>query len=66
MPTASLQPYIRQAPEHQRLAYTGDTELAVILDAVITGGQLTIIDNHARAATPPRSTSTAATTRRSC
>jgi mannose-6-phosphate isomerase-like protein (cupin superfamily) len=48
MPTASLQPYIRQATEHQRLAYTGGAELAVILDAAITGGQLTVIDTHSR------------------
>ena len=47
-PTASLQPCIRQAGEHQRLAYTGGHELAVILDAAITGGQLTVIDTHAR------------------
>jgi quercetin dioxygenase-like cupin family protein len=47
-PAASLQPRIRQAGEHQRLAYTGGHELAVILDAAITGGQLTVIDTHAR------------------
>jgi quercetin dioxygenase-like cupin family protein len=44
----SLQPYVRQAGEHQRLAYTGGAELAVILDAAITGGQLAVIENHAR------------------
>jgi quercetin dioxygenase-like cupin family protein len=44
----SLQPYIRQANEHQWLAYTGGAELAVILDAGITGGQLTVIDTHSR------------------
>ena len=48
LPSVSLQPYIRQAGEHQRLAYTGGHELAVILDAAITGGQLTVIDTHAR------------------
>ena len=48
MPTASLQPYIRQATEHERLAYTGGAELAVILDAAITGGQLTVIESHSR------------------
>jgi quercetin dioxygenase-like cupin family protein len=48
VPSASLQPYIRQATEHQRLAYTGGAELAVILDAAITGGQLTVIDTHSR------------------
>ena len=47
-PAASLQPRIRQAGEHQRLAYTGGHELAVILDAASTGGQLTVIDTHAR------------------
>ncbi len=48
VPTASLQPYIRQAAGHQRLAYTGGAELAVILDAAITGGQLTVIESHSR------------------
>lgn len=48
IPSASLRPYVRQAGEHQRLAYTGGHELAVILDAAITGGQLTIIDTHTR------------------
>ncbi len=48
VPSPSLRPYIRQASEHQRLAYTGGHELAVILDAAITGGQLTVIDTHAR------------------
>jgi quercetin dioxygenase-like cupin family protein len=46
--SASLRPYIRQATEHQRLAYTGGAELAVILDAAITGGQLTVIESHSR------------------
>jgi hypothetical protein len=53
-------------PEYQRLAYTGGAELAVTLDAVITGGQLTIIDNDAPRGHASRSTSIAATTRRSC
>jgi quercetin dioxygenase-like cupin family protein len=48
LPTASLQPYIAQAGEHQRLAYTGGAELAIILDAAITGGQLTVIESHSR------------------
>ena len=48
IPSASLRPYVRQAGEHQRLAYTGGHELAVILDAAITGGQLTVIDTHTR------------------
>lgn len=48
VPTASLRPYVRQAGEHQRLAYTGGTELAVVLDGAITGGQLTVFDNHGR------------------
>jgi quercetin dioxygenase-like cupin family protein len=46
-PDASLQPYVRQATEHQRLAY-GGAELAVILDAAITGGQLSVFDTHSR------------------
>lgn len=46
MPRVSLQPYVRQAGEHERLAYTGGAELAVILDGAITGGQLTVFDNH--------------------
>jgi hypothetical protein len=47
-PGASLPPYIRQAGEHQWLAYLGGHDLAAILDAVMTGGQLTVIDVHAR------------------
>jgi hypothetical protein len=66
VPSASLQPYVRQAGEHQRLAYPGGAELAVILDAAITGGQLTVFDNHGRQAPAHRFISTAATTRRSC
>jgi quercetin dioxygenase-like cupin family protein len=45
---ASLAPYVRQAVEHQRLAYIGGHELAIVLDAANTGGQLTIIDVHTR------------------
>jgi quercetin dioxygenase-like cupin family protein len=48
LPGAALQPYIRQANEHQRLAYIGGGELAVILDAAITGGQLTVVEAHSR------------------
>jgi quercetin dioxygenase-like cupin family protein len=48
LPGASLQPYIAQASEHQRLAYIGGAELAIILDAAITAGQLTVIDTHSR------------------
>jgi quercetin dioxygenase-like cupin family protein len=44
----SVRPYVRQADEHQRLAYTGGAELAIILDAAITGGQLTVIEAHSR------------------
>ena len=44
----SPQPYIRQAGQHQRIAYTGGHELAVILDAAVTAGQLSVIDVHAR------------------
>jgi MFS family permease len=44
----SAAPYIRQVGEHQQLAYTGGAELAVILDAAITGGQLTVIESHSR------------------
>jgi len=44
----SLQPYIRQVGQHQRIAYTGGHELAVILDAAVTAGQLSVIDVHAR------------------
>lgn len=47
-PAASLQPYIAQAGEHQRLAYTGGHELAIILHAAINASQLTVIDAHAR------------------
>jgi quercetin dioxygenase-like cupin family protein len=47
-PATVLPPYIRQAAEHQRLAYTGGHELAVILDAAVTGGQLAVIEVPAR------------------
>ena len=43
----NLKPYIRQSGEHQRLDWIGNTELAVILDAVTTGGQLTIVEIRA-------------------
>jgi quercetin dioxygenase-like cupin family protein len=45
---ASSAPYISQAREHQRLAYTGGHELAILLDAGITAGQLTVVEVHAR------------------
>jgi hypothetical protein len=48
VPSSSLQPCIRQSGEHERLAYTGGAELAIILDAAITGGQLTVIESHSR------------------
>lgn len=48
LPGASLRPYIAQAGEHERLAYTGGGELAIILDAAITGGQLSVIEAHSR------------------
>jgi quercetin dioxygenase-like cupin family protein len=48
LPGASLQPYIRQGDEHQRLDWTGGQEMAVVLDSAVTGGQLTVIDVHAR------------------
>jgi quercetin dioxygenase-like cupin family protein len=47
-PKASLQPCIRQPSEHQRLAYTGGSEVAILLDAAITGGQLTVVDTYPR------------------
>lgn len=47
-PDLSLPPYIRQAAQHQRIAYTGGHELAVILDAAVTAGQFSVIDVHAR------------------
>jgi len=47
-PGASLQPYIRQVHEHQWLGWVGGREMAVILDFAVTGGQLTVIDVHAR------------------
>jgi quercetin dioxygenase-like cupin family protein len=46
LPAGPLPPYIRQAGEHQRLAYLGSSEFAVILDAAVTGGQLTVIQAH--------------------
>lgn len=43
-----LEPHIRQVREHQWLGWPGGREMAVILDAAITGGQLTVVDAHAR------------------
>jgi quercetin dioxygenase-like cupin family protein len=48
VPGVSLTPYISQAVDHQWLGYAGGDELAVILDAAITGGQLTVIEGHGR------------------
>src|SRR5947207_10413435 len=48
VPGASLQPYIRQAREHQWLGWAAGREMAVILDSAATGGQLTVIDAHTR------------------
>lgn len=47
VPGASQRPYFRQASEHQRLAWTGSQEMAVILDHAATAGQLTVIEVHA-------------------
>ena len=49
-PVVPCSPYVRG--EHQRLAYIGDAELAVILDAAITGGQLTVIEAIRESASP--------------
>lgn len=46
--SASTQPYIRQAQEHQWLGWPGGREMAVILDAAITAGQLSVVEVHAR------------------
>ena len=43
-----LQPYIRQSDEHQRIDWIGNMELAVILDAAITGGQVSIVEIRAQ------------------
>jgi len=43
-----LEPYVRQAKEHQWLGWASGREMAVVLDAAITGGQLTVVDVHAR------------------
>ncbi len=54
VPSAKLQPCIRQVGEHQRLVYAPAGapahagELSILLDAAITGGQLTVIDTHPR------------------
>jgi quercetin dioxygenase-like cupin family protein len=44
----SPQPYFGQASGHQRLAWTGGHEVAVLLDSAITAGQLTVIEVHTR------------------
>jgi quercetin dioxygenase-like cupin family protein len=43
-----LKPYISRSDEHQRLDWIGNMELAVILDAAATGGQLTIVEITAK------------------
>jgi len=48
VPGAWLPPYIRQMGEHQRLAWTGGQEMAIILDSAVTGGQLSVVEVHAR------------------
>ncbi len=49
MPIAgeSLDPYVRQHGEHQRLDWIGQMELTVILDGPATGGQLTVLEGRA-------------------
>lgn len=46
--TGSLMPYIGHASDHERLAYSSGAEVAIMLDATLTGGQLTVIDTHSR------------------
>jgi len=48
VPGVRLSPYIRQGDEHQRLDWLGSMELAVILDAAATGGQLTVVEARAK------------------
>lgn len=43
----SLDPYISQHAEHQRLEWIGQMELSVILDGAATGGQLTVVEAKA-------------------
>src|SRR6266545_4958441 len=47
-PDVSLPPYIRQAGEHQRLAYTGGHELAVVLDVHARRGDASPVHIHSR------------------
>ena len=48
LPGVSLQPYIRQGGQHQRLGWIGTMELAVILDSTATAGQLTVVEARAQ------------------
>lgn len=48
LPAVSLQPYIRQGGQHQRLEWIGAMELAVILDSAATAGQLTLVEARAQ------------------
>jgi quercetin dioxygenase-like cupin family protein len=47
IPGQSLNPYVSQHDEHQRLDWIGQMELAVILDGATTGGQLTVVEAKA-------------------
>ncbi|HET9733380.1 MAG TPA: cupin domain-containing protein [Acidimicrobiales bacterium] len=47
IPEQSLEPYVCAAENQQRLAWIGQIELTVILDAAATGGQLTVIQGTA-------------------
>lgn len=46
-PTRSLDPYVSQHEEHQRLEWVGQMDLTVLLDAVATGDQLTVVECRA-------------------
>jgi quercetin dioxygenase-like cupin family protein len=47
LPGQSLDPYVSQHDEHQRLDWIGQMELSVILDGAATGGQLTVVEARA-------------------
>jgi quercetin dioxygenase-like cupin family protein len=44
---APQKPYVSQSTDHEWLASMGSMEYAIMLDAKITGGQLTVIEGYA-------------------
>lgn len=46
--SVSLEPYVAQRSDHQRLGWIGTMDLTVLLDGKASGGVLTVIEVHAQ------------------